>query len=55
VYPEDVWKYLNTAPATDPRIQVPWKNALIAEWVRLGRIGSPDAPESQQKIVPACR
>lgn len=50
VYPEDVWKYLNTAPATDPRVHVPWKNELIDEWVQLGRIGPPSAPESQGKI-----
>jgi hypothetical protein len=50
VYPQGVWTYLNTAPATDPRIHVPWKDDLIAEWVRLGRIGPPNAPASQQKI-----
>jgi hypothetical protein len=50
VYPEDVWAYLNTAPATDPRVHVPWKSDLIAEWTRLGRIGPPEAPESQAKI-----
>jgi hypothetical protein len=50
VYPQDVWTYLNTAPAADPRVHVPWKDELIAEWVRLGRIGPPNAPGSQQKI-----
>jgi hypothetical protein len=50
VFPQDVWTYLNTAPATDPRIHVPWKDDLIAEWVRLGRIGPPNVPASQQKI-----
>lgn len=50
VYPDDVWIYLNTAPATDPRVHVPWKSELIAEWVRLGKIGPPDAPASQEKI-----
>jgi hypothetical protein len=32
------------------RPTVPRKNDLIFEWVRLGRIGPPGAPESQQKI-----
>jgi hypothetical protein len=50
VYPEDVWKYLNTAPATDPRVHVPWKDELIGEWEQVGRIGPPSAPESQKKI-----
>jgi hypothetical protein len=50
VYPDDVWTYLNTVPATDPRVHVPWKSELIAEWIRLGRIGPPEAPESQEKI-----
>jgi hypothetical protein len=50
VYPEDVWTYLNTAPVTDPRVHVPWKSELIAEWVRLGRIGPPEAPASQAKL-----
>ena len=40
----------NTAPAGNPRVHVPWKDELISEWVRLARIGPPDAPESQQKI-----
>jgi hypothetical protein len=50
VYPQDVWTYLNTAPAADPRVHVPWKDELIAEWVRLGRIGPPNALGSQKKI-----
>ena len=50
VYPQDVWTYLNTAPAANPRVHVPWKDELIAEWVRLGRIGPPNAPRSQKKI-----
>lgn len=50
VYPQDVWAYLNTAPATDPRVHVPWRDELIAEWVQLGRIDPPDAPGSQKKI-----
>ena len=50
VYPQNVWTYLTTAPATDPRVDVPWKDELIAEWVRVGRIGPPAAPESQPKI-----
>jgi hypothetical protein len=29
---------------------VPWKSELIAEWIRPGKIGPPDAPESQQKL-----
>jgi hypothetical protein len=41
VYPQDVWTYLNTVPAADRRIKVPWKGELIAEWVKAGRIGSP--------------
>ena len=40
----------NTAPATDPRIHVSWREELIAEWVKAGRIGPPDAPGSQKKI-----
>jgi hypothetical protein len=50
VYPPDVWRCLNTAPANNPSVRVHWKNELIAEWVRLGRIGPPVAPESQKKI-----
>jgi hypothetical protein len=50
VYPQDVWTYLNTAPPTDPKVHEPWKDELIAEWVKAGRIGPPAAPESQQKI-----
>ena len=50
MYPEDVWTYLNTTPATDPRVHVPWKSELIAEWIQLGRIGPPDAPASQPKL-----
>lgn len=50
VYPEDVWRFLNTAPATDPRVHVPWKDELLAEWERVGRIGPPSAPESQNKV-----
>ena len=46
----DVWTYLNTALVTDPRVHVPWKDELVAEWVRLGRVGPPTAPESQEKI-----
>jgi hypothetical protein len=49
VYPQDVWTYLNTAPAAHPSVH-PWKDQLIAEWVRLKRIGPPDAPGSQTKI-----
>jgi hypothetical protein len=49
-YPEDVWTYLNTVPASHPRVDVPWKEELITEWVRAGRIGSPTAPASQAKI-----
>jgi hypothetical protein len=50
VYPEDVWKYLSSAPADDPRVHVPWTQELIAQWVKNGRIGPPTAPESQAKI-----
>jgi len=50
VYPPDVWAYLNRAPASDPRIHVPWREELITEWVRAGRIGPPNAPGSQKKI-----
>ena len=49
-YPKDVWTYLNTAPVNDPRVHVPWKDNLISEWVRLGRIGPPGAPASQAKL-----
>jgi hypothetical protein len=31
-------------------VHIPWKDELIAEWVRVGRIGPPDAPGSQAKI-----
>ena len=51
VYPQDVWTYLNTVPANNPRVPVPWREQLIAEWVRLGRIGPPAAPASQAKIA----
>jgi hypothetical protein len=50
IYPEDVWAYLNSVPATNPRVQVPWKEQLIAEWVKAGRIGPPTVPASQPKI-----
>jgi hypothetical protein len=50
VYPEDVWKYLSSAPADNPRVHVPWTQELIAQWVKNGRIGPPTAPESQAKI-----
>jgi hypothetical protein len=49
-YPRHVWTYLNTAPADDPRVHVPWKENLISDWVRLGRIGPPQAPASQTKL-----
>jgi len=49
-YPKDVWTYLNTAPVNDARVHVPWKDNLISEWVRLGRIGPPEAPASQAKL-----
>jgi hypothetical protein len=49
-YPEDVWTYLNTVPASDPRVHAPWKSDLISEWIRLGRIGPPESPASQSKI-----
>jgi hypothetical protein len=49
-YPNDVWTFLNTAPATDPRVHIPWKDQLIDAWVKLGRIGPPDAAASQAKI-----
>jgi len=50
IYLDEVWVYLNTASATDPRIHVSWREELIAEWVKAGRIGPPDAPGSQKKI-----
>ncbi len=50
VYPEDVWRYLNRPPVNDPRIHVSWREQLISEWVRFGRIGPADAPGSQKKI-----
>jgi hypothetical protein len=50
IYPRDVWTFLNTSPASDPRIHVPWREELITEWVQQKRIGPPDAPESQRKI-----
>jgi hypothetical protein len=50
VYPQDVWAYLNTAPASDPRVHVPWREQLLTEWVQQKRIGEPGAPESQKKI-----
>jgi hypothetical protein len=50
IYPQDVWTYLNTVPAANPREKVPWKEQLINEWVKAGRIGPPTAPASQAKI-----
>jgi hypothetical protein len=50
IYPQDVWAYLNTVPAADPRVKVPWKEQLINEWIKAGRIGPPTAPASQAKI-----
>jgi hypothetical protein len=50
IYPEDVWAYLNTAPASDPRVHIPWREELINQWMQQKRIGPPDAPASQKKI-----
>jgi hypothetical protein len=50
IYPQDVWMFLNTAPASDPRIHVPWREELINAWVQEKRIGPPDDPGSQKKI-----
>ena len=50
IYPQDVWAYLNTAPATDPRVHVPWRDELISEWMQAGRIGPPNVSGSQKKI-----
>jgi hypothetical protein len=50
VYPRDVWTYLNTVPAGNPRVKVPWKEDLISEWVKAGRIGPVTAAASQPKI-----
>jgi hypothetical protein len=50
IYPQDVWTYLNTVPASNPRVKVPWKEQLIDEWVKAGRIGPPTASASQVKI-----
>ena len=50
IYPEDVWAYLNTAPAADPRIHLPWREELISDWITEKRIGPPDAPASQKRI-----
>src|SRR5207245_9374998 len=49
IYPQDVWAYLNTAPPTDPRVHVPWRDELISEWVQAGRIGPPNVSGSQKK------
>ena len=49
-YPKDIWTYLNTAPGNDPGVHVPWKDNLISEWVRLGRIGPLEAPASQAQL-----
>jgi hypothetical protein len=49
-YPSDVLLYLETAPETDPRVHIPWRDELISEWVQTGRIGPPNAPASQTKI-----
>lgn len=50
VYPQDVWTFLNTAPVSDPRIRVPWREQLVEEWVHEGRIGPPSEAKSQKKI-----
>jgi hypothetical protein len=50
VYPEDVWKYLTTAPPDNPTVHVPWTQELIAQWVKHDRMGPPRAPASQAKI-----
>ena len=50
IYPQDVWAYLNTAPPTDPRVHVPWRDELISEWMQAGRIGPPNVSGSQKKI-----
>lgn len=50
LYPADVWRYLNTAPVSDPRVLVPWREELINRWVQAGRIGPPNAPASQARI-----
>ncbi len=50
IYPESVWAFLGTAPVSDPRVHIPWREELIDEWVKSGRIGPPGAPASQKKI-----
>jgi hypothetical protein len=37
-------------PATAEQVAGPWKEQLISEWVKAGRIGPPTAPASQPKI-----
>lgn len=50
VYPDDVLKFLDTVPSSDPRVHVTWREQLIDEWVRQGRIGPPGQAASQKKI-----
>lgn len=50
VYPPTVWAWLNTTPEAYPRVQETWRTALIAQWQHEGRIGAPDARESQKQI-----
>ncbi len=47
-YPDDVWKYLNSAPVTNA--QETRMQTLVAEWIQAGRIGPPGSPDSQTKI-----
>ncbi|MGH9584919.1 MAG: hypothetical protein ACRD4O_18515 [Bryobacteraceae bacterium] len=48
-YPPEVWTYLNTVPP-DQHIDVTWKEQMIKEWVRLGRIKLSETPKAEEKI-----
>ena len=50
IYPPDVWAYLNAVPPANPRVKTTWKDELIAEWVKLGRIDQPGSASAQPKI-----
>lgn len=48
-YPDIVWRYLNTVPA-DIAVHVTWREYLIGEWSKLGRIDLGNSRKAQHHI-----
>ncbi len=48
-WPDDVWAYLNSAPADGVRHQTRMES-LIEEWTRQGRISSQASPATERKV-----